>query len=84
MTYQRAIQLKNDIEGNIIFDNGIPNYIIITPRLEKEYKKLLAHINEDISLYNDELCKEFCSNNDYMLRAIVTESGKDLLKRDFL
>lgn len=76
MTYQEALTLKENINGNVIFDNKIPNYVIITPRLQKDYLELLKYIGRDFSLYNDELCKKFCTNNDFILRATITEEGK--------
>lgn len=80
MTYQQALNLKENVYGNIIFDGNIPNHVIIVPSLKKEWANLINHIQHDFSLYNDELCLQFCSNDDYELRAIVTEEGKEIIK----
>lgn len=78
MTYQKALESKK-LYGNIIYDDGIQNHVIITPSLEIEWKMLLNYIKNDFNLYDDNLCKNFCSNNEYLLRAVVTEEGKKLL-----
>jgi len=80
MTYEEALELKNIKYGNMILDDKIPKHVLIVPSLKNEMLNLLNHIQNDFNLYNDELCKQFCSNNDYSLRAsIVTEEGKKKL-----
>lgn len=81
MTYQKALELKENIKGNIVFDGKTPNYIMIAPRLQKDYLKFLGYIGRDFSLYTDELCKQFCTNNDFMLRATIAEEEKMLLRK---
>ncbi|TLX24584.1 hypothetical protein FE904_15925 [Chryseobacterium indologenes] len=80
MTYEKALEIKNTVHGDVILEDNIPKHVIIVPSLENEWKNLHNYIQNDFSLYNDELCKQFCSNNDYSLRAsVVTEEGKKKL-----
>jgi hypothetical protein len=84
MTYQEALEFKNRNYGNIIVEKDAPHYVIIVPKLQNEYSRLIHHIQNDFSLYNDELCLQFCSNNQYKLMAVATEEGKEVIVRNEL
>lgn len=80
MTYQEAIELKQNVHGNIILDKNIPYHVIIAPKLENDFKKFYSVFQYNFNLYSDELCISYCSNNDFILRAHITDEGKEILK----
>lgn len=79
MTYQEAQQLKQGIHGNIIFDNHIPYHTIIAPKLQKDFLEFYKIFMYDFGLYHDELCKEYSTNDEYILRAHITDEGREIL-----
>jgi hypothetical protein len=70
MTYEEALTIKETygLRDYITTECGYPEHVIIAPELQADFIKFLSVFKHDFSLYNDDLSKEFSTNNSFIIR----------------
>lgn len=69
MTYQEAFEKKEtySVSNYLTRDYGQLDHVIIAPELQVDFIKFLEVFRKDFNLYEDNLAKEYSTNNSYQV-----------------
>lgn len=71
LTYNEAVARKSRYPSDIMMIEGYEKFLMITPNKQDEFVKFLEFVSRNFSKYTDELCKDYCTDAKYQVRAHV-------------